>query len=376
MAGPVLFCLLVVTPLAAEPFQYPEGKHGKGSLHYVGSVPVLVVAGTPEEIGEQMGVLAIKPAAAGLRLVEQFLREQGLARFKPLLASVGNNLLARCPEQYRRELDAAARASGVDRDLMVIGNTFHDIRKVFGCAALMVAPERSATGGALMGRNLDYRLVPGMQAYSLVIVYRPDGKKPFAVVSFPGALLLGCAMSAMNADGLVFGTNDVHAAADGSPLVELKNMPTAVLARRILEECSTIAEAEKLTQANKPASRSIMVLCDREGGGVLEATPKTVAHRGVTHGLCVATNHFRTKKLCLTDDCPRATALARAEQRAKLGVADIAQLLGEAHQGSWTSHSLVFEPSCLKVHVALGDGTKSATEFAYQEIDLGKLLRP
>src|SRR5205823_4556088 len=106
--------------------------------------------GTPEEIGEQMGILALKPAAGGLGLMEQFLKEQGLAPFRPLLARLGDSLLARCPEAYRRELDAAAKASGIDRDLLVIGNTFHDIRRAFGCAALMVAPARSTTGGPLM----------------------------------------------------------------------------------------------------------------------------------------------------------------------------------------------------------------------------------
>jgi len=337
-------------------------------------VPVLVVAGTPEEIGTQMGVLAIKPAVAGVALVDQFLKEQGLAPFKPLLARVGDKLLAACPDEYRRELEAAAKAGGVERDLLVIGNMFHDIRKAFGCAGLMVSPARSLSGEALMGRNLDYRLVPGMQAYSLVIVYRPNGKKPFAVVSFPGALLLGCAMSAMNADGLVLGTNDVSAAADRSPLVDLKNTPTAVLARRVLEECATIAEAETLLKAHKPASRSIFVLCDRQGGGVIEATPRTIARRPPEAGLCVATNCFRSKELGGADSCPRALALSQAARHPKLGVPDVARLLNEAHQGSWTTHALVFEPGPLKVHVALGDGFRSATELPFTEIDLQKWL--
>src|SRR5438270_1720965 len=178
-AGWVFFYFASLCSLQAAPFHFPEAKHEKGELRYVGGVPVLVVAGTPEEIGTQMGVLAIKPAVAGVALVDQFLKEQGLAPFKPLLARVGVKLLAACPDEYRRELEAAAKAGGVERDLLVIGNMFHDIRKAFGCAGLMVSPARSLSGEALMGRNLDYRLVPGMQAYSLVIVYRPNGKKPF-----------------------------------------------------------------------------------------------------------------------------------------------------------------------------------------------------
>jgi hypothetical protein len=46
-----------------ESFRFTEAKHGKGELKYRHDVPILVVAGTPEEIGEQIGVLAIKPIA-------------------------------------------------------------------------------------------------------------------------------------------------------------------------------------------------------------------------------------------------------------------------------------------------------------------------
>src|SRR5262249_17735234 len=46
----------------STPFRYPEARHGKGELRYVRGVPVLTVEGTPEEIGEQVGVLALKPA--------------------------------------------------------------------------------------------------------------------------------------------------------------------------------------------------------------------------------------------------------------------------------------------------------------------------
>ncbi len=362
--------------LNAAVFHYPEAKFGNGELRYINGIPVLVLAGTPEEMGEQMGVLALRPALNGLKLMEQFLEEQGLARYKPVLAAVGDQLLRKCPEEYRRELEAAAVAGGVSRSLLVIGNTFHDIRKVFGCAALMVAPGRSATGTALMGRNLDYHLVPGMCHYSLVVVYQPKGKRPFAVVSFPGAVLLGCAMSGMNADGLVFGSNDVTGAADGSPLIDLKNTPTAVLARRILEGCSTVADAEALLQADKPASRSIFVLCDRLGGGAIEATPRTIVLRRGTDGLCIATNHYECKELCTFDKCARGAVLAGAAQLKTLGVADVSQKLSEAHQGAWTTHALVFEPATLKMHVAFGDGLRPATDFPFKEIDLQKLLKP
>lgn len=361
---------------SADSFRYPQARHGRGELRYMNGVPVLILTGSPEEMGEQMGVLAIKPAEKALALIDQFLQDEGLSRFKPLLAGIGERLLMRCPDEYRRELNAAASAARIDRRLLVIGNMFHDLRKSFGCAALMVAPERSLTGGALMGRNLDYGLVPGMHDFSLVMVHRPTGKKPFVTVSFPGTSLLGCAMSSMNADGLVLGANDVEGAADGSRAVDLKNTPTAVLARRMLEECTTVSEAARVLHFDKPASRSIFVMCDRSGGAAVEATPSTVALRRDQQGLCLATNHYLSKELCIQDDCPRARALAKVSPRKKLGVRDVVRLLDRAHEYDWTVHALVFEPGTLKIHVAFGDGYRSATKFPFREVDLAPLLRP
>jgi isopenicillin-N N-acyltransferase-like protein len=239
----------------------------------------------------------------------------------------------------------------------------------------MVDPGRSATGAPLMGRNLDFPLPAGSHQYQLVVVRRPEGKRAFATVSFPGAVAVGCCMSAMNADGLVIGSNTIDKAKDGSPVLELRNTPSGVLCRRIMEECGSLAEAEKLARAKRLAARQALVLCDRRGGGVLEATPKTVVLRRDA-GVCLATNHFRSKELGDAGYfCPRAFALLQAGRVKKLGVRDVARYMGEAQQGGWTVHTGVFEPKPLKLHVAFGDGKKSATAFPLREVDLAGLLK-
>jgi hypothetical protein len=359
----------------AASFRFPEKKHGKGSLQYINGVPVLVVAGKPEEIGEQMGVLAVRPANKAVGLFRAFLKEHGLDVLKPVLVKVGKRILEKYPADYRREFEAVVKAGGVDRDLLLIGNAFNELRVLGGCAGLMIDPRRSKTGGTLLGRNLDFHLLPGMHAYSLVIVYRPESKRPFAVVSVPGAVTAGCAMSAMNADGLVLGGNEIGSTADGSPKLDLKNTPSAVVARRILEGCGTLAEAEKLLRADKPAIRLLLVACDRKGGAVFEATPRTVMVRRAADGVLVGTNRFECKGLATKGTCGRAFVLAQAYRLKKLGVADVAKKMHEVNQKDWTIHTMVFEPATLKLHVAFGDGKKPASAFPLREIDLAKLLK-
>jgi hypothetical protein len=373
--GLAFFILIGQTNATEKNFRYPEGKHGKGELRYRNGIPVLVVGGTPEEIGEQMGVLALRPAAKAVGLFEDFLAKNGLKSFRPILAQIGEDLLAKFPDDYRRELNAAAKAGGIDRDLLVIGNTFHDMKRFTGCSALMIDPARSKTGGPLIGRNLDFTLLKGMHQYSLVIVYRPTGKLPFAVVACPGATVLGCAMSAMNGAGVVFGQNDVNRTADKSPAVDLTQTPTAVLARRVLEECTSLEQAQKLLQGSKAAGRSIFLAGDKHGGGVFEITPRTVHFRRDAGGICVTTNQFQCKELAVTKLCPRETALNHAREFTKLGILDVAKLMGDANQKERTAHTIVFEPARLRMHVAFGDGERSATEFLLKELDLTELLK-
>src|SRR5437762_1682498 len=71
---------------AAEPFRYPEAKNGKsGELKYVNQLPVLVASGTPDEIGESVGVLALKPGARAADYPRDILKHFHAQWLWPLL---------------------------------------------------------------------------------------------------------------------------------------------------------------------------------------------------------------------------------------------------------------------------------------------------
>ena len=196
----IFTALLVPDVVSAQPFRFPEGKHGKGELRYINEMPVLLVYGTPEEIGEASAVLALKPASRFSSYPEELLRHYHVGFLvKPLIAA-GENMVERFPPDYRRELEAMASAGVVERDKLVLGNTLFDLKKSVACSALLVDSARSGTGKPLLGRNLDYPSLGYAHEYSLVTVCRPNGAKhAFAAVGFPG--LVGC-LSGINDAGL------------------------------------------------------------------------------------------------------------------------------------------------------------------------------
>ena len=74
-----MFCVVSATQ-AAEPRPFPEGRFGAGELKYINDLPVLIVAGTPEEIGRQKAVLTGEVVKKLADYPRQLLRRGRTAR--------------------------------------------------------------------------------------------------------------------------------------------------------------------------------------------------------------------------------------------------------------------------------------------------------
>ncbi len=344
--------LLSVAAQAAEQRAFHVARYEKGELKYIHDLPVLLVEGTPEEIGRQKAMLtgeAVKTIADyPRRLLRAIKREEQWPKF----VAAGETLLRQAPADHRAELRAFAKALGVDRDLGVVANTIMDTHHGgLGCSSLMVSAEKSATHAPLFGRNLDFYTLGILDKYGLVTVHRPRGKHAFASVGIPG--VLGC-LSGINDAGLALAVHEVYRAADGSPAFNPKGMPYTFCFRRMLEECTTVEEAEKLLRATERSTMLNLAVCDRRGGAVLEMTPKSVVLRRGSDGICACTNHFRSTGLALWMWCNRYNTLIESSALDKIGVSDIAEKLDAVNQGSLTMQTMIFEPVPLILHLSLG----------------------
>ena len=347
----VCFLLLTCTfGRADEDFRFPEAVHRSGELKYREGLPVLTVSGGPEEIGQQIGVLAIKPIADRFKGVVK-KHAEALSPKWPILVRICEGLFKGYPEEYRTEIESMAKAGGIERELLVIANAIGDVQHLGGCSALVVEPNRSSTGGPLFGRNWDRSPLADLDKYGLIIVRHMKGKRAYASVSFPGMLMCG---SEMNDAGLALGANDVTETKDGSPAFNPLGMPLTVGGRRLMEGCATIADAEKLVMGQKATTTGSIILCDRKNGAVFEVTAKHILIRRAEEGLCACTNHFRIKELAVHRDCPRYDTLEKYRTRKKLGLDDVIEAMRAVHQGKMTLQMVVFEPAALRLHVALG----------------------
>jgi hypothetical protein len=225
------------------------------------------------------------------------------------------------------------------------------------CSTVGVEPSRSDTGGTLLGRNLDFPTFGFLDRYSLVVVYRPKDKHAFASLSFPG--FVGVA-SGMNEAGLCVAQLEVNRSAEPAPRMQFGGTPVAMCFRRLLEECSTIDEAEKLLGEQKRLIMCNLAVCDRHGAAVLEITPKRIVRRPAENGLAICTNHFRTPQLCVGKQCWRFERLQAGEKLDRLSIGAVGKLLNSVNQGERTIQTMIFEPAKQRVHLSLGPAPASA----------------
>jgi len=376
-----LFALIVVAALcysaqAADPFKYPEGKQGTGELKYIEGIPVLVVSGTPEEMGTAVGALALKPGARVLSYPKALLEEFKAGLFWPGVVKQGKEMFKAFPEPYQKELEAIVKSSEGSRDEVIAGNTVFDIKKLIFCSALMIEPDKSATGGPLLGRNLDYPGLGWAHEYGLVTVYRPKGKHAFVSVGFPGVV---GALSGMNDAGLTVAILEVFSAREGEPRFEAKGLPYALCYRTLLEECTTIDEAKKKLESMPRTTMNNLVVADAKGVAVFEITPKSVVVRKAEKGTLSCTNHFCTElkpkqKVDIADSYERYDVLERVREWEKIKVDDVRRALHATNLGNQTLQTMVFEPDTLKLHVSMGKTPSSGQ--ALKTIDLKPLFKP
>jgi hypothetical protein len=268
----------IAAPPAAP--DWTPRRHGKGSLERgPGGVPILRLEGTPEEMGEQHGALLKDEIRALLGwYIHSFIGPRDLEAAKARAAELFG---AHLSDPERRELEALARASGLSFEDVAFGQRFTDLYRIFGCSTLAApSPE-----GTLLARNLDFPSMGRLGRYSIVVVARPEGRRPFVAIGWPG--LIGVLSG--QSEALALSVMVVHNA-DGARA----GVPFMLAFRRALETAADVGEAEALLRATPLTVTNNLMMVDRAGDArVLELHPDgIVARRPDADGRLVATNHF------------------------------------------------------------------------------------
>lgn len=324
-------------------------------------IPVIEMAGTPAEMGNEHG-WQMGSTIRGLhgKYLKAYFSSEGRRVLAMMAAATFEQYLS--PE-HRDELRALASSAGVEERQMLLAHCFLDLSPMTACSTVTLPAIASPDGVARFGRNLDFPSFDVADKLSVVQIYRPAGKNAFMSVGWPG---MAGVLSGMNEHGLTLANMEVTRG---------RRMPTAMpyilLYRTVLERCRTVDEAIELLGATPRQTANNLMLMDAGGDrAVVEITPKAIhVRRAPAAQPLVSTNHQRGDDLDTPGSCRRFDCILKesARQSGKIDAKAIQSILAEASQGKKTLQSMVFEPSTRILYLSTGE---NAARKPFYRLDL------
>jgi hypothetical protein len=253
--------------------------HGAGRLEMHDGTRVLFLKGTPEEMGEQGGVLldtqvddVVKRVLYGVGVGSSFEKGEW---FFGTIERCTNRIGPFIDPRYLREMDALAAASGHHPQEIRLANFFPEL---FHCSGFALLGSATEGGRIFHGRILDYLKGIGLEQNAVVTVNQPDEGHAWVNVGYAGFI------------GTVTAMNDQHISIGemgGRGEGNWDGKPMAQLLREVMEKASTLEEAVEIMRSSPRTCEYYYVIADGRAGKAvgIKATPEIfeVVRTGEAH---------------------------------------------------------------------------------------------
>jgi len=344
-------------------------RHGKGRLELHDGTRVLVVKGTPQEMGEQHGTLLKKPIKDvvarilyGVGVGSSFEKgrwffgeiEEAQKRINPFIDA-----------RYLAEMDAIAKATGHEKEEIRLANFFPEL---FHCSGFALFGDATLGGKMYHGRILDYLKGVGLEQNAVVIVSQPDQGNAWVNVSYAG--FVG-SVTAMNEKHVSIG--EMGGRGEGN----WDGKPMAQLMREVMEKASTLDEAVEIMRKGPRTCEYYYVISDAKSKSAVGIAATPTKFEVVKPGEAHPQLQHPIKDAVLMSAGDRYEELVR---RVKAGYgkfdADKArELMTRPVCLGSNIHSVLFDPETLDFWVANADSKNPASHTRFTKYNLAELLK-
>jgi len=339
-----------------------------GELRWIEGQRVVLLQGTPQQIGHAHGALLRDEA---LRCIDSVLYTFGTVQtirsgrwFRHDLDAAYARLAPHIPQDHKQETRALASSLGLDLSLTESLNVFPEL---FHCSGFAVFGKATRDGKLYHGRVLDYMTTIGLQDAATTFIVDVQSKIPFANVGYAG--FIG-SVSGMNARKISLG--EMGGRGEG----QWDGVPMATLMRRALEECSTLDEVMHLWKSSPRTCEYYYVFADgksRRAVGVA-ALPDSIefvfpgqAHPRLGAGI--------QDSVVLSAGSRLAKLRERVTQRhGQIDAESALWLMSRPVAMQSNLHNVLFVPEDGVFYVANADHKHPAAERPYVRLDLAGLL--
>ncbi len=356
--------------LAASPPIQIVGRDpaGHGLLLSTQRKVVLIVSGTPEQMGAAHGTLLKERAQ---KLVDRVLYMVGGAEsihsgtwFLDRMEEIQRRTLPHIPPRFLAECDALSKAAGVSQRDGRYANLFPER---FHCSGVAVRGKATKDGSVVHARVLDYMRDINLQGSACVQVFLPEGYNKWMSLGYAG--FLGT-VTAMNEKGLAIGEMGGRGEGDWD------GVPMSLLLRDVMERAGTVEEGLDILRKAPRTCEYFYVLSDKSramAGVHADARQITILRPGEQHPLL--------------PHVPEDTVLMSAGDRAKKLSERIQEQYGRIDAGAMIEiikrpvamnsnlHNAVFAPETLDMWFADAGKHTPACDEPYAHCNLRDLIR-
>jgi len=362
--------LLEITAPSAELTKpsHPSRRTAQGELRWIGEQRVVMLWGSPEQVGQAHGQLLQGEAMA---CIDSVLNAFGTVQtiqsgkwFRQELQDAYTRLKPHIPQRHLVETRSLAAALGEDGATIEALNVFPEM---FHCSGFALFGKATRDGKLYHGRVLDYMTEIGLQDAATTFIVKVDGQIPFANVGYAG--FIG-SVTGMNAQGVSLG--EMGGRGEG----QWDGVPMATLMRRALEECDSLDKVKQLWTTSPRTCEYYYVFADgktNQAVGVA-ATPEAIefilpgqSHPQLGEGI---------------EDTVLLSAGSRLQELRNRAQAQYGQF--DAQLAMWLMsrpvamksnlHNVLFVPEDGVLYVANADHRRPAAECPYTRLDLKALL--
>jgi hypothetical protein len=340
-----------------------------GELRWVQDQRLVLLSGTPQQIGRAHGLLLRDEATACMDSVLYLFGTVNTIRTGKWFIDDLRDAYARLekfiPDDHKAELDAMADAMGMDREMTQLGGVFPEL---FHCSGFAVYGSATVGGKLYHGRVLDYMTMIGLQQSAGTFVVAPAGKNAFVNVGYAG--FIGC-VTGMNEKQVSLG--EMGGRGEG----QWDGVPMSTLMRRALEECSTLDEVKRLWANSPRTCEYFYVFADGKGPSAVgvAATPGNIEFIEAGQADARLGEGIEDAVILSAGDrlsCLRGRVI---DQYGKIDAAAAMALMSRPVAMKSNLHNALFVPQDLKVYVTHADHKRCAAERPYVMFDFGSLRR-
>lgn len=343
---------------------------GHGLLCRARNKTVLIVSGTPEEMGAAHGRL-LRNWVNGVAQKTMYLVGAGYTVSKndwffDRMDEVLTRTKPHTPERFLREIDALSAAAGLSTRDGRVANFFPEM---FHCSGFAVRDGATKDGQILHARVLDYMRDIRLQDYACVQLFIPSDPTLNAWMSLGYAGFIGT-VTAMNEKGLAVG--EMGGRGEG----QWDGMPMNLLLRDVMERAATVDEAVEIFRTTPRTCEYYYVVSDRQRNMV---------------GLCCTPEKVDLLLPGAQDDrlppVPPDTVMMSGGNRAKvlserltaahgqIDVAKMIEIIKRPVAMNSNLHDAIFRPETLDMWCADAGRKTVACDEPYAQVNLSELRR-